>query len=94
MVGPPSSWSRDQEESLGRLGQRTIRIARVRCLGGRPFASCQSSISHCQQVDRWDISPHDNSQPDGRCRDRSAVHSDASCFSGLQSLYRPYGCSA
>ena len=30
MVGPPSSWSRDQEESLGRLRQQTIRTAGAR----------------------------------------------------------------
>jgi hypothetical protein len=53
MVGPPSSWSRDQEESLGSLGQRTIRIAGVRLPRGSPLASCQPSIPLCQQVDRW-----------------------------------------
>ena len=30
MVGPPSSWSRDQEASIGRLGQWTVRASGVR----------------------------------------------------------------
>jgi len=88
MVGPPSSWSRDQEESLGRPGQRTIRSACVRRSRGHPLDLCQLSIPLCQPAERWDISPHDNSQSDGRCRDRSAVlHLEARCYSKPQSLY-------
>jgi hypothetical protein len=59
MVGPPSSWSRDQEESNGKLGQWTVRAPGVRrsetaiSLAGRcrhnnsrgsPLASGQPSI--------------------------------------------------
>jgi hypothetical protein len=51
MVGPPSSWSRDQEELLGTLGQQTIHIAGVPLPRGRPFPSCQPSTLLCQQVD-------------------------------------------
>ena len=89
MVGPPSSWSRDQEESFGRLGQRTIRIAGVCLPRGRSLSSCPPSIPLCQPADRWNISPHDNSQPGGRSATGRLRSLEATCSSRLQSLYWP-----
>ena len=72
MVGPPSSWSRDQGESLGRLGQRSIRFVGVRRSHGRPFPV--NPISHFQQLDRWDLASRTTRSRTTRRRDRSAVH--------------------
>ena len=95
MVGPPSSWSRDQEESLGRLGQRTIRIAGVRSFRADdrslPRASLRflsasrliAGISRLTTTRSQTVAP----RPVGLC------YLEARCSSRPQSLYWPFGCS-
>ena len=72
MVGPPSSWSRDQEDLIGRRAsglsaRRVLVIPTLRSdLARIPSRLGPASVPLCQPDGRWDLSPHDTSQLDGR----------------------------
>ena len=81
MVGPPSSWSRDQGESRGRLGQRTIRTAGVHRPCGRSLASWEPSIPLRPRADRRAIPAL------RQLAVRRLLHDRLGCVSGGETLF-------
>jgi hypothetical protein len=73
MVGPPSSWSRDQGESLGRLGQRRIRlwafVVRTDALSPCP-QSCDFPLPATGSLG---LSPHEQLAATARQADRHLI---------------------
>ena len=74
MVGPPSSWSRDQGNRLaGSVSGASAFWAFV--VRSDALSPCRSHpISHFQQLNRWDLASQTTRSQTTRLRDRSAVH--------------------